>query len=154
MALDDLKQTVLNNIIQILSGSSLSEEPFFLGVLNRLESLGYTIKETDSWMISFSVQKVENTIKNDCNVSSVPDGLYSVATDMICGEFLFAKKQTGQLEDFNLEAALKSVQAGDTTVTYAIGDASMTPEQRLNSLISYLMTKGKGEFACYRKIKW
>lgn len=154
MALDDLKQTVLNNIIQILSGSSLSEEPFLLGVLNRLESLGYTIKETDSWMISFSVQKVENTIKNDCNVSSVPDGLYSVATDMICGEFLFAKKQTGQLEDFNLEAALKSVQAGDTTVTYAIGDASMTPEQRLNSLISYLMTKGKGEFVYYRKIKW
>ena len=123
-------------------------------VTKRLESFGYEVTEDDAWMIEFLIQKIENSIKADCNVSSVPDGLYSVATDMICGEFLFAKKQTGQLEDFNLEAALKSVQAGDTTVTYAIGDASMTPEQRLNSLISYLMTKGKGEFACYRKIKW
>ena len=104
-------------------------------------------------MIGFSVQKVENTIKNECNVTSVPDGLYNISIDMICGEVLFSKKQTGQLEGFNLETALKSVQAGDTTVTYAI-ESSMTPEQRLNNLISYLLNYGKGEFACYRKIKW
>lgn len=104
-------------------------------------------------MISFSVQKVENTIKNECNVTSIPDGLFNIAIDMICGEILSAKKQTGQLEDFNFETALKSVQAGDTTVTYAI-ESSMTPEQRLNNLISYLLNYGRGEFACYRKIKW
>lgn len=152
MVLDDVKQTVLNNIIPILSGSSLSEQ-FLLSVLERLESFSYKIKETDSWMIGFSVQKVENTIKNECNVTSIPDGLFNIAVDMICGEILFAKKQTGQLEDFDFEIALKTVQAGDTTVTYAI-ESSMTPEQRLNSLISYLLSYGKGEFACYRKIKW
>jgi len=153
MALDELKQTVLNNIIPLLSGSSLSEQSYLLAVLERLESLGYKIKETDSWMIGFSVQKVENTIKNECNVTAVPDGLRNVSIDMICGEVLFAKKQSGQLENFDLETALKSVQTGDTTVTYAI-ESSMTPEQRLNTLISHLLTYGKGEFACYRKIKW
>jgi hypothetical protein len=152
MALDEIKQIVLNNIIQIVSGSSLSEQ-FLLSVLERLESLGYTIKETDSWMISFSVQKVENTIKNECNITSIPDGLFNIAIDMICGEILFTKKQTGQLENFNLETALKSVQSGDTTVTFAI-ESSMTPEQKLNNLISYLLTNERGEFTCYRKIKW
>lgn len=155
MALDETtKQVVLNNIIPILSESSLSEQSFLLGVLERLDFLGYTVKETDTWMIGFSVQKVENTIKNECNVTSVPDGLYSIATDMICGEFLFAKKQSGQLDGFNLEQALKSVQAGDTTVTFETDKGSMTPEQRLNNLIDYLMNSGRGEFISYRKIKW
>lgn len=153
MALDEIKQKVLNSIIQILSGSSLSEQSFLLAVLERLASLGYTIKETDDWMISFSVQKVENTIKNECNVTSVPDGLFNIAVNMICGEFLYSLKQSGKLEGFNLDAALKTVQTGDTTVTFD-GQGSITPEQRLNNLLSYLMTSGRGEFACYRKLKW
>lgn len=149
-----LKDNLLNSIIPILSGSSLSDPSFLLDVLNRLETLGYTLKETDNWMISFAVQKVEQTIKNECNVTLIPDGLYKVAVDMICGEFLFTLKNSGKLEGFNLEAALKTVQAGDTTVTYATGQGSLTPEQRLDALLSYLMTYGRGEFACYRKIKW
>lgn len=145
---------VLDEITKQLEGSSLSEQSFLLAVLERLDSLGYTVKETDSWMISFSVQKVENTIKNECNVTSVPDGLHSTAINMICGEFLFSKKQSGQLVDFNLEQALKSVQTGDTTVTFETDKGSMTPEQRLNNLIDYLMNSGRGEFISYRKIKW
>ncbi|MBS5822411.1 MAG: hypothetical protein KID00_00890 [Clostridium argentinense] len=136
-----------------MTGSSLTEQ-FFTDVLLRLESLGYIIKVDDGWVISFSIQKIENTIKNECNVTLIPDGLYHTAIDMICGEVLFAKKQSGKLEGFNLDAALKSVQAGDTTVTYAFGAGSKTPEQRLDDLLSYLLTNGRGEFACYRRIKW
>ena len=153
MALDELKQGVLNDIISIMTGSSLTEQ-FYTDVLLRLGSLGYVIKESDDWMISFGIQKVESNIKNECNVTLIPDGLYKTAVDMICGEFLFTKKQSGKLEGFNLDAALKSVQAGDTTVTFAVGSGSMTPEQRLDSLLSHLMSNGRGEFACYRKIKW
>ena len=149
-----LKDDLLNKINLILSGSSLFESSILLDVLNRLESFGYTLKDTDDWMISFAAQKVENTIKNECNVTMIPDGLKNVAVDMICGEFLYSLKNSGKLEGFNLEVALKSVQAGDTNVTFAIGQGSMTPEQRLDSLLSYLMTYGRGEFTCYRKIKW
>jgi hypothetical protein len=149
--LDPTLQLVLNNIITIMTGSSLSEQ-FFTDVLKRLESLGYTSKEEDGWMICFSIQKVENNIKNSCNTTSIPDGLNHTATDMICGEFLFAKKQSGKLEGFNLETAIKQVQAGDTSVTFAVGDNA--PEKRLDSLLSYLMNNGKGDFVCYRKIKW
>ena len=74
---------------------------------------------------------------------------------MICGAFLFALKQTGTLNTtFNLEAAVKQVQTGDTNVTFAIGDGSQTPEQRLNALLAYWMTNGEGDFVCYRKFKW
>lgn len=148
-----IKEDLLNTIIPILSGSSLSEQSL-LTVLNRLESLGYILKATDNWMISFSVQKVENTIKNECNADSIPDGLLSIAVDMICGEFLFSLKQSGQLEGFNLDMALKTVQTGDTTVTFAVEKSSMSPEQRLNNLLSYLMSNGRSEFVCYRKIRW
>ncbi len=105
-------------------------------------------------MISFAIQKVENIIKNECNITLIPDGLNKTAVDMVCGEFLFTLKSTGKLEGFNLEVMVKQVQAGDTNVTFAIGQGSMTPEQRLDSLLSYLMTYGRGEFTCYRKIKW
>ena len=147
-------QSVLTIIMGILSDSGL-DEPFIESVLKRLESLGYTIQADDGWMIAFSVQKVENRIKNSCNVSSIPDGLKFEAVDMICGEFLFALKQTGKLnEQFDLETAVKQVQAGDTSVTFAVGDGSNTPEQRLQYLLNYLMTKGEGDFVCYRRIKW
>ncbi len=149
-----LKDDLLNKINLILPGSSLFESSILLDVLNRLESFGYTLKGTDDWMISFAAQKVESSIKNECNVTLIPDGLNKVAVDMICGEFLFTLKNTGKLEGFNFDAALKSVQAGDTTVTFAVGQGSMTPEQKFNSLLSYLMSNGRGEFACYRKIKW
>lgn len=149
-----LKDDLLNKINLILSGSGLFESSILLEVLNRLESLGYTLKESDDWMISFAAQKVENTIKNECNVTSIPDGLKNVAVDMICGEFLYSLKNSGKLEGFNLDAALKSVQAGDTKVDFAVGQGSKTPEQRLDALLSYLITYGRGEFACYRKFKW
>ena len=152
--LNEKLQAVLTNIMTILGISSLDEQ-FIELVLKRLESLGYIIQDGDGWMIGFSVQKVENNIKNSCNTTSIPDGLKYTAVDMICGEFLFALKQTGKLnETFNLEAAVKQVQAGDTNVSFAIGEGSQTPEQRLNNLLTYLMTKGEGDFVCYRKIRW
>ena len=71
--------------------------------------------------------------------------------------FLFSKKQTGQLNaenGFDVEMAIKQVQAGDTNVTFAVGEGSETLETKLNALISYLMNYGEGDFICYRQIKW
>lgn len=143
-------QPVVDEIKTIMGDSDLTEE-FYFDVLKRLESLGYTATDSDAWMISFSIQKVENDVKSSCNTSSIPDGLYYVAIDMICGNFLFSKKQSGSLEGFNLEQAIKSVQTGDTNVTF--GDDGST-EKRFDSLLSFLMNNGRGDFVSYRKIKW
>lgn len=121
-------------------------------VTKRLASLGYTVTDDNSWMITFCIGKVENHIKNSCNTTSVPEGLMEVAVDMICGEFLTAMKQTGQLDDaFSLEMAVSSVQAGDTNVSF---DTSTSPESRFNALLNYLLNRGAGDLICYRKVKW
>ena len=123
-------------------------------VKERLASFDYQVTEADSWMLTFLIQKVENHIKNICNVSTIPEELHEIAVDMVVGEFLLNKKSRGQLEGFDLEAAVKQIHEGDTSVTFAIGDGSKAPEERLDELILYLMNYGKGKFAAYRCIKW
>lgn len=125
-------------------------------VKERLQSFGYEIQDGDEIILNFSIQKVENTIKNDCNVSSVPDGLVNIAVDMAVGEFLTAKKtfSPDSIAGLDLDAAVKSIQEGDTNITFALGEGSSTPEQRLNSLIDYLINGRIGEIYRYRRLVW
>jgi len=53
-----------------------------------------------------------------------------------------------------LDAAVKSIQEGDTNITFALGEGSSTPEQRLNSLIDYLINGRIGEIYRYRRLVW
>ncbi len=122
-------------------------------VTKRLLDFGYTITDNDTWVLGFIIQKIENHIKNQCNVSAIPDGLHQTAVDMVCGEFLLEKKNIGQLTIVNLDAAVKSIQEGDTNITFAVGAGSMTSEQRLDALISYLMHPD-ADYASYRCVKW
>ena len=123
-------------------------------VTKRLESFGYEVTEADNWMIEFLIQKIENSIKADCNINTIPEGLHEIAVDMVVGEFLLNKKSRGQLEGFDLETAVRQIQEGDTSVTFAVGYGSKTSEERLDELILYLMNHGKGKFTSYRCIKW
>lgn len=147
---------IIESIVKIINKEEVDEE-FIEKILQRLVSFGYKPIEEDSWMITFCMQKVENHIKNSCNISEIPDGLIEIEIDRICGEFLFSKKQSGQLNadnGFDVDMAIKQVQAGDTNVTFAVGEGSETLETKLNALISYLMNFGEGDFVCYRQIKW
>jgi hypothetical protein len=150
--MNEMIQKLLANILTIVTNSSLSES-FFEAVLKRLFSFGYDLKEDDSWMICFAMQKVENNIKNSCNTTSVPDGLFHVAVDMVCGEFLFTLKQTGKLEltDLDLDGAITQIHEGDVTIAFASG---MSDEEKFNSFLNHLLHKGEGDFVCYRKLKW
>lgn len=62
-----------------------------------------------------------------------------MAVYMAVGEYLNAKKAMGQLTGFDLDAAIKQIQEGDTNTVFALGEGSLTPEQRLNVLIDYLI---------------
>lgn len=125
-------------------------------VKERLQSLGYTVKNSDDIAINFAMQKVENTIKNDCNVSAIPDGLMNIAIDMVVGEFLMSKKTFApdDLLNFNLDSAIKQIQEGDTNISFAVGEGSKTDEQRLDSFIDYLLNYGRDEFITYRRFRW
>ncbi len=125
-------------------------------VTERLRSFGYEVKADDEFALTFCIEKVRNTIRNETNQKEVPEGLEHSAVDMAVGDFLLSKKTFAptDLESLDLEYAVKQIQTGDTNTVFATGEGSLTPEQRLTSFINYLLSYGKAEFSCYRKIRW
>jgi len=126
-------------------------------IIKRLEWLGYTFyKSKDGWVIGFIIDKVTNTIKNETNQSEVPEELYQIFIDMVCGEFLKAKKASGDLDGFDIDLAVVMLQKetqGDTSFSWAV-DKALSDEQRLDYLIEYLLNYGKSQFLGFRRFKW
>ena len=108
----------------------------------------------DDPLLDMVLTNVQWRIKNLSKLSEIPEGLESLAVSMAVGEYLNMKKCAGQLEGFDLDAAVKSIQEGDTNITFALGEGSSTPEQRLNSLIDYLINGRIGEIYRYRRLVW
>ena len=108
----------------------------------------------DDPLLDMVLNNVQWRIKNLSNLSEIPEGLESLAVSMAVGEYLNMKKATGSLEGFDLEAAIKQIQEGDTNTVFAIGDGNLTPEQRLNSLIDYLTNGRSRELYRFRKFVW
>lgn len=125
-------------------------------VKDRLKSLGYEVKADDEFALTFCVEKVRSTIKNEINWQDVPEGLEHIAVDMAAGEFLLFKKTfaPNDLVGFDLDYAVKQIQTGDTNTVFATGEGSLTPEQRLTAFINYLLSYGKAEFNSFRRIRW
>ena len=149
--MDELIQKILANISKTLK---TTPKELIEMILRRLVSFNYQLKEDDSWLLAFVIQKVEFHIKNYCNITSIPVGLFNVTTDKVCGEFLQSKFATGQLEIAELDfgEAVKSIQEGDTTVQFASGGNSDTDKIQL--LINGLINGNEGDLVCYRKLKW
>ena len=108
----------------------------------------------DDPLLDIVLNNVQWRIKNLSNLSEIPEGLESLAVSMAVGEYLNMKKVSGQLDGFDLEAAIKQIQEGDTNTVFAIGDGNLTPEQRLNSLIDYLTNGRSRELYRFRKFVW
>lgn len=122
-------------------------------VISMLTALGVTGAATDL-LLDILLQNVQQRILNKTNQSVIPEGLESVAVYMAVGEYLNMKKTVGQLTGFDLDAAIKQIQEGDTNTVFAIGEGSLTPEQRLNGLIDYLINGRSDELYRYRKLVW
>lgn len=125
-------------------------------VKNRLVSFGYTPKQEDEFSITFCVEKVRNTIKNETNCQDIPDGLEHIAVDMAIGEFLLGKKTFApdDLSTIDLSVAVKQIQTGDTNTVFGVGESTLTPEQRLDNFINYLLIYRKSEFNSFRRLRW
>lgn len=125
-------------------------------VLALLTAIGVTGAEKDP-VVTLALDNARWKIKNLTNLSDVPEGLEGVAVGIAVGEYLRVKKAAGQLDMEGLdltEAVVKSLQEGDTNVSYAVGEGSQTPEQRLDGLIDYLTNGRTGEIYRYRRLIW
>lgn len=123
-------------------------------VKERLKSLGYECKEQDSFALEFCIQKVEVSLRNECNLNALPEELMYVVIERACGEFLFSAKNSGQLTDMNFDAVVKSIDEGDIKISFAIGEGSSTPEQRFDRVVNYLISFGQSELLSYRRLSW
>ena len=125
-------------------------------VNNLLSALGITVPPEGGPLLVFICSSVQERICNETNQDKVPDGLHYMAVEMAVGEYLRNRKNAGQLEgiEIDVDAAVKSIQEGDTNITFAVGEGSMTPEQRLESLIEYLINGRTKEFIRYRRLLW
>ena len=122
-------------------------------VVDMLAALGVTGAAGDP-LLDIVISNVQYRVQNETNQSELPEGLVSVAVYMAVGEYLNMKKVSGQLDGFDLDAAIKQIQEGDTNTVFAIGEGSSTPEQRLNSLIDFLTHGRSRELYRFRRLVW
>jgi len=144
-------QTVVNSVNKILNDTNLTT--MVEAVVERLVSFGYNPTDNDAWAIAYTTKGTVNHVLNEINHTKVPEGLFEVVVDMVCGEVLNAKFLTGQLdlESLDLDGMIQSVKEGDTTVNFS---AEGSGEVKLKTLLSWLI-QGKGcDLLCYRRMRW
>lgn len=114
----------------------------------RLKSLGYDVVESDEFALNFIMGKVDQHIKNFCNIDEVPECLEYVFVDMCVGELLQTKQASGQLD---IEQIVKKIQDGDTTVEYSSTVDSMS---LFNQLVEKLLNGHTNDLIAHRCIVW
>ena len=123
-------------------------------IVERLRQLGYVATSEDDSQIEFELEKIIRQAKNYCHIDEVPEILDYRIVDRVCGEFLYYKKNAGQLNDFDYDAVIKSIREGDTTVTYAVGQGEDTPENRFDAFVKKLELGFNKELTRYRRLIW
>lgn len=111
----------------------------------------YEFTPVEEMILSFNIDKSVREMEMKLN-SDIPEAFEYALVDMIVGEFLMSQKSLGTLKmnaiDYNM--VVKSIQEGDTNITFADGSSD---SQKLDVLISYLMHP-EIDYADYRKIRW
>lgn len=121
-------------------------------VFNRLIGFGYTPTKSDVFNIGFSIIKVDNNIKNYCNITSIPYELYPTLVELCWVEILSLLFHSGKLDDtFDLNEVVKIVSVGDTSITF---DNTSSVSEQINNLIVNLTQQAERSVLCFRKVKW
>lgn len=115
----------------------------------QLESYGIS---ADGTALAFAVGRVEEKIRNFCNITEVPEGLFHTAVNMVCGEYLQQMHLLRQLdpEVFPAEAAVKSISEGDVSISF-MDNASA--EDKLAVFIEKLKSS-ESDLLAYRRLAW
>ncbi len=123
-------------------------------VIDRLAQLGYTAVEADGKSIDYELEKITNYTLNYCNITTVPTIVEKRLIDRVCSEFLFYKKNSGELEGFNYEPVIKQIKEGDTSITYAVGQGEDTPENRFDTFVKQLERGYDKWITPHRRLRW
>lgn len=123
-------------------------------IIDRLGQLGYVAENSDNNHIDYELEKITNYTLNYCNITTVPTIVEKRLIDRVCGEFLYYKKNSGELEGFNYDAVIKEIKEGDTTVKYAVGQGEDTPENRFDAFVKQLERGYDKWITPHRRLRW
>ena len=102
-------------------------------VKERLKSFGYEVKADDEFALTFCVEKIRNTIKNEINWTDVPEGLEHIAVDMAAAILSVPAIQFGQYGD---NALLIETEFGDDVMIGGYFILMPDPESYVKTLTS------------------
>lgn len=127
------------------------------GIVTRLQAFKYNVQENETSILDYLTLKTISSINNLTNqfytADTIPQNLYSIVVDKIVGEFLLFKKNTGDIPSLDLSPVEKQIQAGDTSITYAVENIT-SPEKMYDLLIDYLISSRDKELMKYRRLVW
>ena len=123
-------------------------------ITERLNQLGYISTEEDYPNIDFEIEKTNNYVLNYCNITTIPDILEPRIIDRVCADFLFYKKNSGSLKNFDYGTVIKQIKEGDTTIQYAVGQGEDTPENRFDSFVKSLERGFDKWCTPHRRLRW
>lgn len=126
-------------------------------VASRLTMLGFTPEQTDRSAIEFEIELILNYVVVYCNFTSqsdIPDILDNRIIDRICSEYLFKRKNSGQLSGFDYDGIIKVVKEGDTQIQYGTENDGDTPESRFDKFVDNLNRGFDKWLTHYRRLKW
>lgn len=125
-----------------------------LQIVERLAQLGYTATDEDYNQIDFELQQAVNYTLNHCNITHIPEIIEPRLIDRVCSSFLFYKKNSGSLKDFNYDSVIKSIKEGDTQIQYAVGQGEDTPENRFDTFVRKLEQGYDKWITPHRRMRW
>ena len=124
-------------------------------IIDRLDQLGYVASETDYQHIDFELNKIKNyVINNFTRTPEIPEILDPRIIDRVCADFLYYKKNSGELKGFNYDVVIKSIKEGDTQIQYAVGQGEDTPESRFDSFVKQLERAFDKWITPHRRLRW
>lgn len=119
-------------------------------IMDRLSMLGYNTTSADDDFVQYELDKICAFVRNYCNITDIPPILNYRIVDRVCAEFLFNKKNNGQLSNFDYDKVIKELREGDTTIKFDEG----TPESRFNSFVAKMERGFEKWITPYRRLRW
>lgn len=146
-----MKEELVKSIRQDLQNfESDLPESFCRILLRRLDAIGCQVEE--SFPLAFAVRKAEVEILDYCHIDLIPSVLYPLLADRAVGKYLYDLKQTGKLEieSLDLSGVVSELKEGDVSISFS----GSSDESKLDQLLQMLMETGKGQLACYRRVRF
>lgn len=125
------------------------------GIVNRLGMFNCEVAEEQKKAIQYLSEKTLSSINNytnqNYNEENMPYGIYYIVVDKVAGEYLQAKRVTGNLEGYDFTPLIKDIQEGDTKIGYS---TSLSQADLVDKAIDFLINGKDEELIKYRRLSW